>query len=854
MERRGSIQCLSSPEPLRQSSSQESEPRGSSPNIPDFDEDLWQGLEEVGQELDRFAQEVLLVTQPGEEHHDEEEWSIRNQENKSSHDITLFGDVPHNMVPESAYENTPPSQSSSRLRVRDINQIKAFENIRVPSPPSLSSFNTTHQVTSQIRKPSLTNTVEKISEEEKICEMKALQSLREKLVSKVKMLVLHKKNLYAQRCKIVTTFPRNSTREEKTLQKNSQLAKEIERKLFSFDTHIHSINKKIAVIKKDLDLVHGSEDDLYFFIKEDNKSTNTSRTHSMNTDRNFQNKKRSLGDTKKSKKRRKMNEVTGEKSEVNEHIAHSTRINKDASKTSKSYQENNGSSQSTSSQYAGNKAQEKISGNLQTISRENGVQLHATSSKVYVGSAGDVHTQRDNKQSGLPGDLSNDRSTQIRKETTKSLTPPPPPAATSSNNTQGPHKKNQVCPKAGQEKKRSLNQDQSSLEKVIGKATSQALPTSIVQKGSPPVKRQMKQTNALKEENGPLKQSEAASTEKDGGGGYMTTKKPATVNHATCVPAERIIQNPPTKVEPVDPNSVVNDKEQPPTRDKAIDPNTVVKDKEKTSTKDRTIDPKNVKRGKEKPAIKDNLIDPKNVVNGKEKPVTKDNPTDPKNVVKGKEKPANNVEATTTSLEKGVGSGGKTGKKSTGGGSVSGGGGGVVVGGETGKKSTTAECGGGVGGNLNKDLSTHWCQPCNIFFKTTLCYVKHLHSPDHVDKIQDTTVKKVARNLPGPGVEAKPDVDTGKQPCPAVGVEFMHCGRVFVCELCAVIIWDAEEAAAHPTTPQHLSKYKEYVQKNTNKEMEFIHAKMEAFTKYCSGRISCQRRSSAQRLLNDPQQ
>ncbi|KAK4313034.1 hypothetical protein Pmani_015556 [Petrolisthes manimaculis] len=698
MERRGSIQCLSSPEPLRQSSSQESEPRDSSPNIPDFDEDLWQGLEEVGQELDRFAQEVSLVTQPGEEHHDEEEWSIRNQENKSSHDIkiqeiALFGDVPHTVVPESTYEITPPSQSSSRLRVRDYrNQMKAYKNIPVPSPPSLHSFNTTHQVMSQIRKPSWTNTVEKISEEEKICEMKALQSLREKL-----------------------------------------------------------------------------------------------------------NKKRSLSDTKKSKKRRKMNEVTGEKSEISEHI---------------------------------------------------------------------VHTQRDDKRNELPGDLSNDISTHIWKETTKSQTPPPPPATTSNNNTQGPHKMNQVGPKAEQEKKLSLNHDESSLEKVVGKATSQALPTSSVQKGSPPVKRQMKQTNALKEENGPLKQSEAASTEKDGGGGYVTTKKPAAVNHATCVPAERIIQNPPTKDEPVGPNSVVKDREQPPTRDKAIDPNTVVKDKEKNSTKDSTIDPKYVKRGKEKPAIKDNMIDPKNlvkekeksvtkdypvdpknIVKGKEKPVTKDNPTDPKNVVKGKKKAANNVEATTTILEKGVGSGGKTGEKSTGGGS---GGGGGVVDGETGKKSTTAKCGVGVGGNLKKDLSTHWCQPCNIFFKTTLCYVKHLHSPAHVDKIQDTTVKKVARNLPGLGVEAKPDDETGKQPCPAVGVEFMHCGRVFVCELCEIIIWDTEEAAAHPTTPQHLSKYKEYVQKNTDKEMEFIHVKMEAFTKYCSGRISSQKRST-QRLLDDLQ-
>ncbi|XP_071547658.1 uncharacterized protein [Panulirus ornatus] len=138
--------------------------------------------------------------------------------------------------------------------------------------------------------------------------------------------------------------------------------------------------------------------------------------------------------------------------------------------------------------------------------------------------------------------------------------------------------------------------------------------------------------------------------------------------------------------------------------------------------------------------------------------------------------------------------------------------------------------------NSSKDMNTHWCQPCNVFFTHVYGYVKHLESSKHMEKIKDDDTEKWIRKLPRDDRERQLEGSGGNQE--TVGVEFLHSAKAFFCELCECIIWNTGEAVTHPQSPLHVQKYKEHVLINTNQEMDFLQAKMAAFTKYCKERIA----------------
>ncbi|KAK8746115.1 hypothetical protein OTU49_017261 [Cherax quadricarinatus] len=136
--------------------------------------------------------------------------------------------------------------------------------------------------------------------------------------------------------------------------------------------------------------------------------------------------------------------------------------------------------------------------------------------------------------------------------------------------------------------------------------------------------------------------------------------------------------------------------------------------------------------------------------------------------------------------------------------------------------------------DLSKDLSTHWCKLCNVFFTNVYGFVKHLESLAHMSKLKDGSINPRKQETPQKESKKKPEINEGHQK--TVGVEFLHSTKVFFCELCDSIFWNTDDAVLHPQSARHVQKYKEYVLKNTDQEMNFLRSKMSAFTEYCRER------------------
>nr|XP_045601629.1 fap1 adhesin-like [Procambarus clarkii] len=130
----------------------------------------------------------------------------------------------------------------------------------------------------------------------------------------------------------------------------------------------------------------------------------------------------------------------------------------------------------------------------------------------------------------------------------------------------------------------------------------------------------------------------------------------------------------------------------------------------------------------------------------------------------------------------------------------------------------------------SKDLSTHWCRLCNVFFTHICGFVKHLESSSHMEKLKEESKETWVQKMPQYTTKNHSEVIEGKSE--TVGAEFLHSTKIFICELCESILWNAQDAALHPQSSHHAQKYKEHVQKNTDQERSFLTEKMNALTKY----------------------
>ncbi|KAK8382648.1 hypothetical protein O3P69_015463 [Scylla paramamosain] len=132
----------------------------------------------------------------------------------------------------------------------------------------------------------------------------------------------------------------------------------------------------------------------------------------------------------------------------------------------------------------------------------------------------------------------------------------------------------------------------------------------------------------------------------------------------------------------------------------------------------------------------------------------------------------------------------------------------------------------------SKNMNTLWCKTCNLFLTSITGYIKHLELPEHLTKEHEGEhcLHKLL-NCPKK-MQEKGGGNTQK----ALGVEFVQSTKLIYCSLCECPLLTREEATNHSQSLQHTTKYKEYILKNTSKELAFQKAKMEAFTEYCKRR------------------
>lgn len=132
----------------------------------------------------------------------------------------------------------------------------------------------------------------------------------------------------------------------------------------------------------------------------------------------------------------------------------------------------------------------------------------------------------------------------------------------------------------------------------------------------------------------------------------------------------------------------------------------------------------------------------------------------------------------------------------------------------------------------SKNMNTLWCKTCNLFLTSITGYIKHLELPEHLTKEHEGE-HRLHKLLNCP---KKVHGEDGGSAQEALGVEFVQSTKLIYCSLCECPLLTREEATNHSQSLQHTTKYKEYILKNTTKELAFQKAKMEAFTEYCKRR------------------